>query len=241
MKRSAKHLISLSAVTGCLLALAAPAGASQLQNMPIGPLPASCTSAPNGSDCTGAVVSALDTARARLGLGPYRLPSNFDQLPGTRQIFILANLDRSAAGLPPIEGIAPALTGSALTAVIGDVDPDPTGALASLATYRWTSNWAGGWANAPYAYYEWMYDDGYNGPETSNVDCTAPDASGCWDHRRNVLAFNRPGTIVMGAAVGHDAHGQIGYAMTIVWTPPTRWAHFSYTWMRARAAGAGGS
>jgi hypothetical protein len=225
------------------LALAAvPAGAATpnapLANMPIGALPASCAVAPAGAACTDGVVSALDSARERLGLGAYPLPANFAALPGARQIFILANLDRIAYGLSPIAGIAPALGASALAGVRTDADPNPSGLLASLPRYAWTANWAGGWPNAPYAYYEWMYDDGYGGAETSNVDCTAAQASGCWDHRRNLLAFTAPGTIAMGVAVGADVRGQTGYAITLVWTPGRSWTHYSYSWGQARAAGA---
>ena len=45
-----------------------------------------------GATCIDAVVSALDTARASLGLARYPLPANFDSLSGARQIFILAKI-----------------------------------------------------------------------------------------------------------------------------------------------------
>ena len=224
-------------MTAGLATMVAPAGAAQLQNVPIGALPAACASAPHGRACIDGVVVALDAARSTIGLAPYGLPANFDSLPGTRQIFILANLDRIALGLPPIAGIVPALGNSTHAGVLADGDPNPASALSGLASFSWTANWAGGWFNAPYAYYEWMYDDGYNGAETSNVDCTTAVASGCWDHRRNVLAFAQLGTVVMGASVGPDAHGQIGYAMTLVWTPGnSSWTSFSYTWGQSQAS-----
>jgi hypothetical protein len=236
-------LIALLTMTLALQAGVASAGAtpltSPLQNLPIGTLPASCAGAPHGAACTDAVVSALDSARASLGLGRYPLPANFDSLSGARQIFILANLDRIAYGLTPIEGVAPALAASAQTGVRTDADPNPTATLSALPRYAWTSDWAGGWLNAPYAYYEWMYDDGYAGAATSNVDCTGPAASGCWDHRRNLLAFAQPGTIAMGVAVGPDAHGAAGYAITLVWTPGQTWSNYSYTWAQANSASAG--
>jgi hypothetical protein len=43
----------------------------------------------------------------------------------------------------------------------------------------------------------------------------------------------------MGASVSRDAHGQIGYAMTLVWTPASNWTSYSYSWAQAEAAGAG--
>ncbi|MGA2469389.1 MAG: hypothetical protein ABSG64_01695 [Solirubrobacteraceae bacterium] len=186
-----------------------------------------------------AVVTALDHARADLRLGPYELPGNFDSLSGDQQLFILSNLDRIADGLPPIDGLSPTLDTAARTATGSDSDPDPTALLSGLASYAWTANWAGQWANAPYAYYEWMYDDGYNGSETSNLDCVSPAATGCWVHRRNVLAFPSAGTISMGAAVATDAAGNSSYAMALVWTPTTSWTSYSYTWTQAQADGAG--
>jgi hypothetical protein len=54
-----------------------------------------------------------------------------------------------------------------------------------------------------------------------------------------VLAFPDPGLLSMGASVSRDATGQIGYAITLVWTPQTNWTTFSYSWATAQADGAG--
>jgi hypothetical protein len=234
-----------SVVVAASLALAAaPAGATTVArslpaNIPIGSLPQACARAPEGDVCVNAVVVALDSARADIGLGPYVLPANFDSLPGTEQILVLSNLDRLAYGLAPITGLSSTLESAAQSAMLSDVDPDPTALLGDLSVYGWTSNWAGEWANAPYAYYEWMYDDGYDGPETSNIDCPSAAANGCWVHRRNVLAFASAGTLSLGAAVGTDASGNSSYATTLVWTPRTDWTSYSYTWAEAKAEGAG--
>jgi hypothetical protein len=58
---------------------------------------------------------------------------------------------------------------------------DPTGPSGTA----WGSNWAGGEGSALLADYDWIYDDG---PGSPNMDCTNAVASGCWDHRRNVLS-----------------------------------------------------
>jgi hypothetical protein len=219
---------------------AAAAPVSRLAaNLPIGALPAACETVPQGATCTDAMVGALDLARREIGLGPYVLPADFDTLDGAQQIFILANLDRIAYGLAPAAGLSPTLAVPARSAMLADEDPDPTAQLAGLNVYSWTSDWAGDWANAPYAYYEWMYDDGYDGSATSNVDCGSPAASGCWDHRRNVLAFEAPGTLAIGASAGIDANGCTSYAMTLVWSPAANWTRYSYTWAEAKADGAG--
>ncbi len=231
--------IAAGALVAAGSASAAAGAAAPPANIPIGALPAACAQAGTGRICVDAVVAALDAARADIGLGPYVLPSGFDSLDATKQIFVLSNLDRIAYGLPPITGLSAALASPSRDGMRSDADPDPTSLLAPLSTYAWTSNWAGNWANAPYAYYEWMYDDGYGGTETSNIDCTSPTAAGCWDHRRNVLAFAGPGTLSMGASVGNDLHGNPSFATTLVWTPVQHWTTYSYTWAQARAAGAG--
>jgi hypothetical protein len=240
--RSLSLATVVSAASLCLSA--APAGAASVTrslaaNIPIGALPQTCNRAPDGDVCLNAVVVALDTARADIGLGPYVLPADFNSLSGTEQILILSNLDRIAYGLPPITGLSTTLASATQSAMRSDVDPDPTPLLDGLSVYGWTSNWAGDWANAPYAYYEWMYDDGYDGAETSNIDCTSSAANGCWVHRRNVLAFSSAGTLALGAAVGTDASGNSSYATTLVWTPRTNWTSYSFTWAQAKAEGAG--
>lgn len=231
------------AALAALQLLAAPASAAAAPNpaanIPITSLPAACTSAPTGVSCTDAVVVALDRARTQLGLGAYVLPADFDSLSGAEQLLILANLDRIAYGLPPISGLSPTLAGAAQVAMADDLDPDPSALLSGLSTYAWTSNWAGQWPNAADAYYEWMYDDGYDGSETSNIDCNSAAASGCWVHRRNVLALPEAGTLAMGACVGTDAQGQSSYTMTLVWTTSSNWTSYDYTWAQAQAAGAG--
>jgi hypothetical protein len=237
-----KPLLSALAILAFLPAVATAAQAGPEDalsaNIPIGTL-AACGRAPSGGGCTGAVVGALDAARERLGLGAYELPANFASLSGAKQIFILTNLDRIAYGLPPIAGLSPVIAAAARGAMRSDADPDPTALLASLPSYAWSSNWAGDWANASYAYYEWMYDDGYDGAETSNIDCTSPTATGCWDHRHNLLSFENPGTLALGVTTGVDAHGQSSYTTTLVWTPGGAWTHLSYTWAQAEAHGAG--
>jgi hypothetical protein len=235
---------SFAAALAATVLLVGAAGASAAtppnptSNIAPGRLPASCAVAPNGVRCLRGVVSVLDAARQTLGLGAYALPSGFYRLSGVRQLLVLANLDRVAYGLPPIAGLSPQLDSVAAAGVSADADPDPSAVLASLPTYGWASNWAGSYPNAPEAYYAWMYYDGWGGKNTSNIDCTSPTATGCWGHREDVLAFPQAGVISMGAAVSRDAHGQLGYAMTIVWTPASSWTTYSYSWLPAQAASA---
>ena len=143
-------------------------------NLPLGPLPASCVQAPVGPACEEAVVANLDSARRQLGLGPYDLPSNFTSLAPARQLLVLTNLDRLAYGLAPVAGLNAELDESALEGVEQLSDPlPPVELLPGTAVWGFTSNWAGNFPNAPAAYYEWMYDDGYGG---ANAACTSAGA-----------------------------------------------------------------
>jgi len=243
LARLAPALLALAAA----LVLAAAGNASAAPaapqnpatNIPMGRLPQACATSPRGAGCIGGVVAALDRARTQLGLGPYLLPTNFASLPGARQLLVLANLDRIAYGLPPINGLSEALNTVAAAGVTADADPDPSALLHGFEAFGWSSNWAGAYPNAPEAYYAWMYYDGWGGNQTSNLDCTSATASGCWGHRQDVLAFPDLGMLSMGASASRDAHGQIGYAMTLVWTPPSDWTSYTYSWAQAQAAGAG--
>lgn len=235
--RRALPLAAALLAFGATAASAAPANPSA--NIAPGPLPRACASAPRGAACIAGVVRALNHARAVLGFGPYLLPANFARLSGEQQLLVLSNLDRLAYKLPPINGLSPALNTVAADAVTADADPDPSALLGGFSTFGWASNWAGAYPNAPEAYYAWMYYDGWSGKRTSNLDCTGPTAKGCWGHREDVLAFPELGMLSMGASVSRDAHGQLGYAMTMVWTPVTNWTNYTYSWAQAQAAGAG--
>ncbi len=225
-----------------LLATSASASAAAPNpsaNIAVGPLPRACANAPRGPVCLNVMIAALDRARAQIGLGRYLLPSDFDTLGGAQQLLILCNLDRLAYGLPPIAGLSPVLNSVAATGVTVDADPDPSALLSGMQAFGWSANWAGGYGNALEAYYAWMYYDGWGGKQTSNLDCTSAAASGCWGHRQDVLAFSDPGLLSMGASVSRDASGQIGYAITLVWTTQMNWTPITYSWIDAQADGAG--
>ncbi|MGD0387187.1 MAG: hypothetical protein ABSB73_13775, partial [Solirubrobacteraceae bacterium] len=226
-------LLAAAVVCACSATSALAAAPNPAANMPLA-TPHSC-SAPTSASCENAVVAGLDSAHAALGLAPYTLPADFDTLPPPEQLFILSNVDRIAYGLPAISGLSPTLNSAAQLGVADDADPDPGPDLpASLNWSSWDSNWAEGFANAPLAYYAWMYDDGAGSP---NLDCQSAGDPGCWGHRQDILAFADPGGLVMGAAAGTDPSGEPGYAMTIVWTEEadTSWTTLSYTWTQALA------
>lgn len=210
-------------------ALAAPPDPPH--NLPIGDLPAACSSArgATGVTCENAVIYDLDRARAAIGLESYRLPADFPALPPDRQIFILSNLDVIAYGEAPVPGLNAELSAAAAQGVAQEGDPEPPSGY-SYSGY--TSNWAGAFVNAPAAYYEWMYDDG---PGSGNLDCKGAGDEGCWGHRHNIVGYSAyaGSNAAMGAAAGST-----GYAMLIVGRgggPPP----YYYSWAEAQADGAG--
>jgi hypothetical protein len=215
--------------------MAAPLNPSA--NIPLaGVPPAACNQAPAGATCEQAVMRGLDAARAKLGLGPYLLPRGFLKMLPARQWLVLSNLDRRSYGLRPILGLAKGLDAVAHRGAAANADPNPDAYLHSVnaPALGFASNWAGGQQNALIAYYGWMYDDGYGGP---NLDCRTPSDQGCWGHREDILSFRGVRNVVMGAA---SARGRRSWALTVVATDAS-FFHLSYSWAQAVADGAGGT
>ena len=155
--------------------------------------------APDGVDtaapCIGAVLAAINAARAAEGVKPMTLPSGFAALAVPEQVLVAVNLERVDRGLPPFVGLTAALDANAQRgADIADDPPDP-GSKYTVAD----TEWAGGSSNGLDAVYGWMYDDGIG---SGNLDCAKAGAPGCWGHRHGILdAFGTVGTLVMGAAI----------------------------------------
>jgi hypothetical protein len=179
------------------------------------------------------VLSRLDAARSSLGLGSYLVPPGFLALTADRQLLILADLDRSAYGYSPLLGLNAQLS-SAAQAGVRERD-DPRAPSAEGPWEGFGSDWAD--AGALISYYLWMYDDGWQGP---NSDCTSPHASGCWGHRRVILGedLSVPQPQLLGAASGQSSSGHAGSALIVSAHPG---ASTYYTWAQAQAEGAGGA
>jgi hypothetical protein len=163
------------------------------------------------STCTVAIIKAINNARKEMSGGP-PLPSNFsvsayDALNPDQQNFVMANVERTVRGLPPVAGLTAQLNDIALSAAKDQVDPSaslPLRLTGGGEAYQYGSNLAEGTANSMGADYYWMYDDGLNSP---NGDCTTKNESSCWGHRDNILGVYTSGcpkgdavNIVMGTA-----------------------------------------
>lgn len=159
-----------------------------------------CRVAPASRLCQNTIIQAINHARAKEGLGPIALPADFLSEPPVQQLFALANAERVSRGLLPAIALKSALNRAASASAPDNRDPQlPAGALNGTA-YRWTGNWAQTYSPLAADYY-WMYDDGWAGAATFNVDVTGPDSQSAWDHRNNILLPTLPGQhLVMGAA-----------------------------------------
>lgn len=69
----------------------------------------------------------------------------------------------------------------------------------------------------------WVSDDGWRGPNTVNLDCTSPTASGCNGHRRAVLSSQPSAGATLSldvsvAAVTWQGSPAVSVAVLMVWT-----------------------
>lgn len=192
--------------------------------------------APSSPQCIAAEIDATDNARATEGLPPIQMPSDFDALTPQEQLFVVADIERVSRGEQPIVGLSSLLDSYAQQGTASNTDPQFSFAAVPSSDW-WGSNVASGMLNALDANYTWMYDDGYGG---DNIDCTNPDAAGCWGHRDNILTSNYGGTLVMGAGYVGESNGfaSLGELFVVV-SDPADIPPLYYTWSDAVAAGAG--
>jgi hypothetical protein len=144
--------------------------------------------------CEEEALQAIDRARATENLGPMELPSDWPALTPAEELFVATNLERTARGLAPFEGIATALEPAAQAGANSGSDPVPPG---SFPSDYWTSNAGEGFASPLETLFTWMYDDGTNSP---NADCRPGDTQGCWGHRDNILGSFSCTPCVVGSA-----------------------------------------
>ncbi len=202
---------------------------------------------PGAAGCVAAEVSATDNARAAEGLGGITLPNNFTSLTPQEQLLVLVDMERVSRGEAPVLGLSTQLDGDAQQGAAANADPRPTTPVPG-ATGGAASNWSAGISPLD-ANYHWMYQDGWDGTTTYNLDCTSPAAPGCWGHRNNILinssmlpCYQGACSLVMGAgyvAGGWTPSGISSYSELFVQVAGTAPALY-YTWSDAVAAGAGG-
>lgn len=142
--------------------------------------------------CTNYVLQAINNARAIEGVHPMVLPSNWYNITTAQQLFVIADLERTARGLPAYVGINAALSGDAQHAAQTNSDPTIAAGFPMANDAQGSPGFGGAWSGGYSilaADYVWMYDDTWGGSvaATSNISCTSARAAGCWAHRDELL------------------------------------------------------
>lgn len=185
--------------------------------------------------CFVLAINALRRGRRAEHLSPLVLPSDYARLSSPERLFVLVDLERIARGIPPLAGLSAALDQVASQAAATRSDPTPSATNTALPARAMGATWAGGQVNVAAAVFAWIYSDGWQGSATTNVDCGAPGAAGCWEHRRILLGEatgTRCRTCVAGSAatVTVAGHPEPSYAFVI--ERPRARAALVFSWNR---------
>ena len=199
--------------------------------------------------CTTYLLEAINNARSVEGLSAMVLPSNWYSLTTPEQLFVVANLERTARQLPPYLGINAALSADSQRAAQGDADPGVASGFTDSTDPGGYAAMGGAWSagfNVLAADYMWMYVDGWGGSAatTSNVACTTANAAGCWAHRDELLGsdpgFN-PGVGLTSTncevGVGFAVVNGSGSYVDLIERPAGVAPAMTFTWAQEVAAG----
>jgi hypothetical protein len=194
----------------------------------------------NTPGCLQVALKAIDHARAREGLRPLRLPSDYATLPFAQQMLTVVDAERADRHLPPAAGLTTAMDSLARQgAAVNDLPPPPGRTVVGSH-----SDALSAFANALDVDYQWLYNDG---PGSGTPGCSGSTTSGCWADRHLMLArYPSDGTLVMGAADDPTGDTQSqdkgGPSMAVLMgtvTGPV--GPLVYSWAQARAAVSTGS
>jgi hypothetical protein len=149
----------------------------------------------NSPTCTSYLLQIINAARKRENVQPMVLPTNWYSLTAGEQLFVLADLERTARGLPPYLGINRVLERSAQTAARSGTDPSVAPGFAIGLDAQKVPGMGGTWSTGFMtleADFLSMYNDGWNGSRatTFNVLCTSARAPACWGHRDELLGYD---------------------------------------------------
>jgi hypothetical protein len=177
------------------------------------------------------------------------LPSNWFSLSTPEQLFVVANLERTARQLPPYLGINAVLSADSQRAAQADADPGVASGFADGTDPGGYPAMGGAWSagfNVLAADYMWMYNDGWGGTiaTTSNVACTSAAAGGCWAHRDELLGSD-PGFNPGVGLTSTDCEMGVGYAVVngsgsyvdLIERPAGNAPAMTFTWAQEVVAG----
>lgn len=221
---------------------AAQSGGFAAQARSVNPNPdylANC--APVGADTSGPclriTLDAIDGARAREGLRPLALPSDFGRLSVPEQLFVAIDRERVDRGLVPFTGLTTTLNAEAQQgAQAARLPPRPGQGYHSVAT-----EWIGDVDNGLDADFEWLYHDG---PDSGVPGCSGDKTAGCWFDRHLILGRMGSRDLVMGAA--YDPTGDTssedrgGSSLAATLAASSHAGDYAFTWQQAQASTAAG-
>lgn len=203
----------------------------------------------NNAGCTNYVLGAINVGRSAEGLAPMVLPTNWYSLSQAQQLFVVANLERTARGLPAYLGLNSALSANAQRAAKTNVDPSVASGFVIGNDAQGSPGMGGAWSagfSVLAADYIWMYDDGWGGSvaTTSNIACTSARAAGCWGHRDELLGSDpgyNPGVglncsnceMGTGFAVANGSGSYVDLVEIPKGTPPA----MTFTWAQELSQG----
>lgn len=173
-------------------------------------------------------VAQLNAGRLDAGLPPLSVPSAYWTWTPSHQLVWAINAERTVRGLPPANAATfdrPAVVQGVAT----NADPNPnfyvTGVVQAESIWAWVSVNPSSPSDTGAAVLQildaWVYQDGWQGSATSNIDCTSPHALGCWGHRDAVLGDVPGATLYVVPVVSlHYYNGEAGTsaAALLVWS-----------------------
>jgi len=198
----------------------------------------------NNQTCSTYVLQVINAARKLENVPPMVLPTNWYSLTPQEQLFVVANLERTARGLPPYLGINRALDSSAQRAALVGNDPFiasgfPIG-LDPQKVPGMGSAWSTGFTTLEVDF-EWMYNDGWGGSRatTFNIPCTSQNAPACWGHRDELLGYDgtfNPGVGLMckncEIGTGYAVVNGHGSFADLIEIPASRAPPMTFTWAK---------
>lgn len=194
--------------------------------------------------CDAYVLKALDAARAGEHLDAVSLPSNWFSLTDPEQLFVLADLERTARGLPPYLGLNAQLSAAAQLAANADSDPALAPGFAVAHDRSGAPLMGAAWASGMTTLgsdFLWMYADGWgDSPSgTPNTACTSPGAAGCWAHRDALLGADSGSRASVGLdcancemGTGFSVRGGTGSYVDLLERPAHGAPAMTFTWAR---------
>jgi hypothetical protein len=241
MVKAARALIAAIAVLGVVVMTALGAQAKTpkpLANPPSNTAPSNAfihacadmgTTKADNVRCDTAALKDFDKVRAKEGLGPMALPSDFATLTVPLQLLAISDIERIDRGLVPVVGLSKVIDRRAQHGA--NVDDDPSFPDPFVGNYE-SGNWAGAGNSALLDDFYWMYDDGLG---SFNEDCTSSNRAGCWGHRKDVLGA-RHSPVLMGAAVAYKTRAGTSMAEQFIGGDTTDHANVKPVWATIAAS-----